>query len=97
MQAIMIIFDQAHYDHIVEALRHTGCRGFTAWPQVTGRGTHDGEPHMGSHAWPALSQAIMAVVPDDRTDSIMERLRILDEERPKLGLRAFQWPVTNSI
>ncbi len=93
----MIFFDQAHYERIVEALGHTGCRGFTAWPQVTGRGTVNGKPHMGSHAWPSLSQAIMAVVPDDRAAAIMERLRAIDEERPRLGLRAFQWPVTASI
>lgn len=97
MQAIMIFFDQAHYDHIVEALTHTGCRGFTAWPQVTGRGTNGGEPHLGTHAWPALSQAIMTIVPDDRADAFMERLRTLDNERPKLGLRAFQWPITATI
>ena len=39
----------------------------------------------------------MAVVPDDRAATIMERLRAIDEERPRLGLRAFQWPVTASI
>lgn len=97
MQAILIAFDQAHYEHIIEVLEHCGCRGFTAWPQVTGRGTNGGEPHMGSHAWPSLSSAVITVVPDDRAPRIMQRLHELDQERPKLGLRAFQWAVTASI
>ena len=97
MQAIMIIYDQAHHEHIVEVLEHCGCRGFTAWPQVTGRGTRGGEPHYGSHAWPSLSSAIMTVVPDDRAPLVMSRLKDLDDERPRLGLRAFQWEVTASV
>ena len=97
MQAILITFDQAHYEHIVSALEHCGCRGFTAWPTVTGRGSNGGEPHYGTHAWPSLAQAIISVVPDDRAAQVMARLKELNDERPKLGLRAFQWTVTDTI
>ena len=97
MQAILITFDQAHYEKIIIILEHNGCRGFTAWPTVTGRGTNGGEPHYGTHAWPSLAQAIITIVPDDRAPKIMADLEALNADRPKLGLRAFQWPVTATV
>ena len=97
MKAVFISFDQAHYERIIDILDRLNCRGFTAWPQVTGRGSRDGEPHYGSHAWPSLAQAIMTMVDDSRVDALLARLRALDAERPRLGLRAFVLPVEQSI
>ncbi len=97
MKAILITFDQAHYERIIDALQRLNCRGFTAWPEVTGRGTKNGEPHYGSHAWPALAQAILTVVDDDRADAVLNKLHELDIDRPQLGLRAFQWNIEATI
>ena len=97
MKTIFIAFDQAHYERIVDMLERSNCRGFTAWEQVTGRGSVDGEPHYGSHAWPSLASAILTVVEDHRVDAVLSRLRAFNEERPKLGLRAFVWNVEESI
>ncbi len=97
MKAILITFDQAHYEKIVDALQRLNCRGFTAWPQVTGRGSKSGEPHYGSHAWPGLAQAIITMVEDNRADAVMQRMHQLDEERPQLGLRAFMWTVDATV
>ena len=91
MQAILITFDQAHYHRIVEMLERNNCRGFTSWPIV------NGEPHLGSHAWPSENSAIITIVEDERAANIMSRLKALDDESPKLGLRAFQWPITATI
>jgi nitrogen regulatory protein PII len=97
MKAILITFDQAHYDNIIESLERLNCRGFTAWPLVQGRGSHNGEPHYGSHAWPSLASAIITVVDDDRADAVMQRLAALNDDRPKLGLRAFLWTVDQTL
>ncbi|MDE6158195.1 MAG: hypothetical protein K2L75_04445 [Muribaculaceae bacterium] len=97
MKTIFIAFDQAHYDRIIEMLERSNCRGFTAWGQVTGRGSVDGEPHYGSHAWPSMASAILTVVEDSRVPVVLERLRAFNDERPKLGLRAFVWDVVEQI
>lgn len=97
MKSIFIAFDQAHYERIVEMLERSNCRGFTAWNQVTGRGSVDGEPHYGSHAWPSMASAIITVVEDDRVHTVIEKLRQFNDERPKLGLRAFVWDVENGV
>ena len=97
MKSIFIAFDQAHYERIVDMLERTNCRGYTAWEQVTGRGSVDGEPHYGSHAWPSMAGAIITVVEDHRVPLVLAKLKAFNEERPKLGLRAFVWNVEQAI
>lgn len=97
MKSIFIAYDQAHFDRIIEMLEHSNCRGFTSWEQVTGRGTYDGEPHYGSHAWPSLAGAIITIVEDHRVPIILEKLRQFNDERPKLGLRAFVWNIEDQL
>lgn len=97
MKSIFIAFDQAHYEAILEALDRTNCRGFTSFGTVQGRGSVKGEPHYGSHAWPSLGGAILTVVADDKVKTLLDRLNAINEEKPKLGLRAFVWNVEQSI
>ncbi len=97
MKSIFIAFDQAYYDRIVTMLEKNNCRGFTAWQEVQGRGSHSGEPHYGSHAWPSMASAIITIVEDDRVDKILSILHEMDIETPKLGLRAFVWNIEKSI
>ncbi len=97
MKSIFIAFDQAHYERIVEMLERNNCRGFTAWQDVTGRGTVDGEPHYGSHAWPSMASAILTVVEDQRVDAVLAKLKQFNDDRPKLGLRAFVWNVEQTL
>lgn len=97
MNAILITYDQAHHEAVIEALDKSVCRGFTSFGTVQGRGSVNGEPHYGSHAWPSLATALITIVEDDRVDPLLERLKALDAEKPRLGLRAFVWPVTKTI
>ena len=97
MKAILVTFDQAHYERIIDILERNNCRGFTAWEQVQGRGSVSGEPHYGSHAWPSMASAVISIVEDHRVDPVLSRLREIDLERPKLGLRAFVWTIEQAI
>lgn len=97
MKAVMITYDQAHHQAVVDVLSRTNNRGYTAWPEVTGRGTRTGDPHLGTHAWPTTNAALFAVVEDHRLDSLMKALRKLDEDRPLLGLHAYAWTIEASV
>lgn len=97
MKAIFIAFDQAHRENILELLEKSSCRGFTSFGETQGRGTHTGEPHYGTHAWPSLGGAILTIVEDNKVDTVLEKLKKLDEEKPRLGLRAFVWEITKTI
>lgn len=96
MKSIMITFDQAYNERIVELLDRLNCRGFTRWEQVQGRGTKKGEPHYGSHAWPSMCSAIMTVVDDHKVQPLLDKLHEMDQETEMLGLRAFVWNVEQS-
>ena len=97
MKAIFISYDQAHHEAIIDVLTRLGCRGFTAFGNVQGRGSSTGDPHYGSHAWPALAQAILTMVENRQVEPVLKRLREIDENRPLLGLRAFVWNIEQTI
>lgn len=93
----MITLDQAHYDQIVNELSSLNIRGFTSWKEVYGRGSKDGVPHYGSHAWPSVNNAILTIVEDDRVPLLLNYLKELDTESSNLGLRAFVWNIEEAI
>lgn len=97
MKAVMIILDQAHYEKIVDDLSSLNIRGFTSWKEVYGKGSKDGYPHYGSHAWPSVNNAILTIVDDDRVHLLLNYLKKQDEESANLGLRAFVWNVEDMI
>lgn len=97
MTAIFISFDQAHREAILDLLEKSSCRGFTSFGETQGRGSHSGEPHYGSHAWPSLGGAILTIVDDSKVDIVLAKLKALDESKPRLGLRAFVWDIKQTI
>lgn len=97
MKSVFISFDQAFYERIMALLDRQNCRGFSYFQQVQGRGSKTGEPHYGSHAWPSMCSAIITIVDDAKVDPLLEALRLIDEETPQLGLRAFVWNIEKTI
>ena len=85
MKAIFIAYNQAYGEEIVGLLEENGQRGFTQWLDIQGRGSQEGEPHYGDHAWPTQNYGLM------------EALKRKDEEFPGLGLRAYQWSIEQSV
>lgn len=97
MKSILITFDQAYYERIVDMLDKHNCRGFSYFQQVQGRGTSTGDPHYGSHAWPSMCSAIISVVEDHRVKPLLKYMREMDEATPMLGLRAFVWNIEDGM
>ncbi len=97
MKSILITFDQAFYERIIETLDRHNCRGFSYLEQVQGRGSRTGEPHYGSHAWPSMCSAVITVVDDAKVDPLLETLHMMDKETEMLGLRAFVWNIEKTI
>ena len=53
MKAAFIAYNQAHVEDVDDILSQLSIRGFTRWTDIQGRGSDDGEPHLGTHAWPS--------------------------------------------
>ena len=91
MKSLMIIYNQAHSDIILEILNKCNVRGFTKWVDVQGRGSHKGEPHFGSHAWPAKNMSTLAVVNEEAVAPLVNELKELNQKSEDQGLRVFVW------
>ncbi|MDR1779689.1 MAG: hypothetical protein LBR50_03030 [Tannerella sp.] len=97
MKAIFIPYNQAFKERLIEMLERSNIRGFTMWEQVQGRGSHKGEPHYGSHAWPTMNSAILTIVPDEAVDSLLKKIHAIDLEAELQGLHAFVWNVEKGV
>lgn len=93
MKAVFIAFYKAFYTELIESLDGLGIRGFTFWEEVQGRGTETGEPHYGTHAWPTLNSALLAIIPEEKVAPLLDEIHRLDASAPKQGIRAFVMPV----
>ncbi|MDR1581643.1 MAG: hypothetical protein LBS55_00005 [Prevotellaceae bacterium] len=93
MKAIFIVFNQANTERVEYMLDRIGIRGFTWWENVQGRGSIAGEPRKGTHTWPEMNSAVITVVPDEKTDEILARVRKIDEVNEEVGIKAFVWNI----
>lgn len=91
MKVVFISFYQAFYDEVMAVLEKNEIRGFTFWNEVQGRGSDNGEPHYGSHAWPTMNSAMLAFMPNEKVEPLLKDLHELDLTAEQQGLRAFVW------
>ena len=97
MKAVFVVCNQSMFDAVQDIMKDMGLRGFTGWEELMGCGSRDGEPHLGSHAWPTMNSALIAVMEDAQAAEYMQRLKQLDADNDQQGLRAFAWPVSDMI
>lgn len=93
----MIVFNQANTSRVEYMLDMLNVRGFTFWENVQGRGSVDGDPHRGTHAWPEMNNAVMAVVEDGQVEEIMNSVRKLDIRNKEVGVKAFVWNIEQMV
>jgi hypothetical protein len=89
MKAVFISYNQAHTLQINAMLDRLGIRGFTRWALTEGRGSVDGEPHYGTHAWPAMNSSMLVFMEEAEIAPLLDALKAIDAEAPQQGLRAF--------
>lgn len=97
MKAVMIICNMIVNEEVEEILNKMKLRGFTRWNEVQGRGTENGDPHLGSHIWPTLNSAFMIVLEEKKVPELLEEIKILEKEATKQGIRAFVWNIEQMV
>lgn len=93
MKSVFIVFNQANTERVEYMLDALKVSGFTMFEQVQGRGTNGGEPRRGTHTWPEMNSALMAVVEDDKVPEILSAVRKLDNRNKEVGVKAFVWNI----
>lgn len=97
MKSVFIVYNQALTERVDDLLSEVGARGFTQWQDVFGRGSVTGEPHMGTHTWPAMNTAILVVVEEDTARRLLDGVRSINEVAEAQGIRAFVWNVEQVV
>ncbi len=97
MKSVFIVYNQALTEKVDEIIDRLVIRGFTQWTDVKGRGTHKGEPHMGTHTWPALNSAIMTIIEDKMVERLLYEIAELNKIAEQQGIRAFVWNIEKTI
>ncbi|GAB1449957.1 hypothetical protein MASR2M47_00130 [Draconibacterium sp.] len=97
MKSVLIIYNQAHTEKVDFMLDRLKIRGFTKWNDVVGRGTVNGDPHMGTHTWPESNSATLAIVEDDQVEMLLQSVKKLDVINEEVGIRAFVWDILQSV
>ena len=69
----------------------------TRWDETQGRGSVDGEPHYGTHAWPTKNSTIISIMEDEKATLLLQKLRLMNEQTEQQGLNAFVWNVEEKL
>jgi len=97
MKAVFIIYNQAHNEKVEFILDSYGISGYSEWNNMKGRGSRGGVPHLGTHTWPEINSATLAIVDDDEVDKLLSAVKKMDELNTDVGARAFVWEITASV
>jgi nitrogen regulatory protein PII len=97
VKAVFIVYNQANTERVEYMLDRLEIRGYTQWGDVRGRGSVDGPPHLGTHTWPEMNSAVMTVVPDEKVEELLEKVKSMDAINEEVGVRAFVWDITAAV
>ncbi|MCK4793433.1 MAG: hypothetical protein KAV87_57425 [Desulfobacteraceae bacterium] len=92
MKFVMICYNEAIDNEIMELLEQADVKGYTKWTKVLGKGKTSG-PHLFSHIWPKANNALFTVLPEENAADLFEQIRKLKTEVAKEGLKAFMWQI----
>ncbi|WP_439184346.1 PG0541 family transporter-associated protein [Carboxylicivirga taeanensis] len=97
MKSVFIVYNQANTERVEYMLDHLQIRGFTMWDEVKGRGSDSGEPRMGTHTWPEMNSAVMAIVEDSKVEVLLDAVKKLDNINHEVGVKAFVWDILQMV
>ncbi|MCL2738284.1 MAG: hypothetical protein FWE30_02440 [Bacteroidales bacterium] len=97
MKAVFIVYGQSLTQPVGQLLDKLNIRGFTRWEEVHGRGSHQGEPHYGTHAWPSQNGSILSMMDDQKAEDLIFGLKRLNQQAEQQGLRAFVWEAESVV
>jgi len=92
MKLVMICYNEAIDDELMELLDAAKVLGYTKWRKVLGKGESSG-PHLLSHIWPKANNVVFTVVPTEDASQVVASVRELKGGVRGEGLKAFTWEI----
>ena len=97
LRAVMITYNQALTEKVEYMLDALGIRGYTQWEGIKGRGSVNGQPHMGTHTWPEINSTVITVVEEEKVEPLLQSVQKLNAINDEVGIRAFVWKITETV
>ncbi len=92
MKAVIIAYNEALRDELMEILEKNGVQGYTLWTQVLGKGVASG-PHLMTTVWPVANHVLLCVVEEAVASRLLDEVRGLRSEFSFEGVKAFQFSI----
>ncbi|KPK86564.1 MAG: hypothetical protein AMJ81_00925 [Phycisphaerae bacterium SM23_33] len=92
MKLLLIAYNEAIDEEVMELLEAAGAQGYTKWTRVLGKGAASG-PHLLSHVWPQGNHLLMVAAEDQAANALLESVRNYRQSVRKEGLKAFLLPL----
>ncbi len=95
MKMVMIIYNEAIDEEVLEFLQVCCIEHFTKWQKVLGKGQAS-EPHLDTNVWPGVNNVCMTVLEDKKVPAILSKVKELRARLGTEGIKAFVLPVEES-
>lgn len=95
MKMVMIIYNEAIDEEVLEFLQACCIEYFTKWQKVLGKGQAS-EPHLDTNVWPGVNNVCMTVLEDKKVPAILSKVKELRARLGTEGIKAFVLPVEES-
>ena len=92
MKLVIICYNIAIHEEVLEVLKEAGVSSYTRFKEVQGVGKLSG-PHLGTHIWPAINSVLIVALEEDKKDKLIEKIKELRNELGREGVKAFVLPV----
>lgn len=92
MKMVMMTYNEAIDDEVMEVLEVCALKNYTKITKVFGKGSTSGT-HMGNDIWPGLNNMIYAACNDDDAKQLMSYIKHLRQKLGPEGVKAFVMPI----
>lgn len=95
MKMVMICFNEAMDDEVMEALEGCALLNYTKIVGALGKGTASGTHH-GNDIWPGLNNLLFVAGEEEKTRKLLGCVRALRERLRAEGIKAFVWDLSET-
>jgi nitrogen regulatory protein PII len=92
MKLILIAYNVAIDEEVIQVLEKCGLKYYTKWQRVLGKGGLSG-PHLGTSVWPGENNLLAVVCEDNQVKALLSCVKELRQRLAKEGIKAFVLPI----
>ena len=92
MKMVMLVYNEAIEDEVMETLRNCALENYTKINGVFGRGATSGT-HLGDDVWPGRNNILYVACQDPEAKQIFSCVKELRKKLGREGIKAFSWNI----